>query len=197
MSRAAIILALPTGLKFPCWRKNEANVRSFFADYPRIKVCPVDSEAEMLSLLDFDGAERCGYYKDKQKPDGVPFDRWFYQQLGLEYEFQIPGPIPTAPIPEEEVPVPHYGPYAFVANRNVDLRTDVSMPIVKPDPEKLLLSHRRLIRDASEIHVVSTCWLPFVNQLQPGCPKFFHRYARSPRPEDNPTVWGPGWTILD
>lgn len=197
---AVVYLSESEPVRFPCLRKNEANVKSFFINHPNVTVYPIDHEDEMLGIRGMP----FGWYKKDRPPKGdESFDEWFYRELGVPYEARWSHcPIRKAAENVEQFKS-HGSNYVFVhedASRGYQINRlygalsylDWLIPT-----EPGVLRYVDMIENAKEVHVIPSCFKELTSSLKPKGKLFLHAYARPLKVPFDMTRSPYHWEILD
>lgn len=170
----------------PCKRAYRATIACLYGEQPNVDVFPVDDEAaDVADAAHRLNAEilRVGF----GRVDRARFDRSFYEQLGVPFEyryskFRLPSRIPH----EEDVfhalagGHERYGLVHREASRGVyALRLPPSMFVIEITRRagaifENLLSYRRLIERAAEIHCVNSSVIHLVDSIAPLAALYYH-----------------------
>lgn len=198
----AVKLAKEHGeISVPYWEHNEESVRSFFVNHPEIHLFPT----EETQVRPIEGDITIGYYKDEVMQE--PFNTWFYNQLGLDYEQTIKEycplqkaaeSIPQIAVPDESFALVHDD---VVRGFNIYpelLRNDPPIIRVAPNGYNVsnydsILRYANLIKHAAEIHCIDSSFIHLADRLESTGRLFYHKYAR---PNAQVIHFLKDWTIL-
>jgi hypothetical protein len=201
LSGAAVVLAeRHGGLIFPCVKKYEVSVRSFFVGYPEIEVRDVATASELWNT-DAD----CIQAAEEQIPPRCEIDhyRWLYQKLGVDYEERWARcPIRWSRVKVDQIPIPR-DKYVFLhddSNRKFmidDSRVPRFYTLYANPIEESILEFCHVIENADEVHVIDSAFFHLTEHLRPKGNLFLHRYARPYYPIWNDYLTRHQWTILE
>jgi hypothetical protein len=181
-----------------CKRQYMPTVACLYSDQPRVDVFPVDDEhADVAAFAARVGAPllRVGF----EHCDPSRFDRSFYDQLAIPFEyrftkFRLPARIPGEDelfallAPEGPYAVVHreksYGPYR--------LRLGTTLPVLEIRGGRFdnLLTYRKLLERAAEIHCINSSVIHLASGIETRARRFYHDV----RPLDFELA--PGWTTV-
>lgn len=201
LSGAAVVLAeRHGGLIFPCLKKYEVSVRSFFVNHPEIEVRELES-ARALWQSDHD----CIIALEEQIPARCEIDhyRWLYQKLGVDYEERWE----RCPIAKARSHVAQWIPgqtflYGFLHEDQsrgfaISESNTPDFPIYVPIfTDRSILTYCMAIENAAEVHVIDSAFFHLTEQLSRRGKLFLHLYARPYYPIWNDYQTRHKWTIL-
>lgn len=206
---AAIVakLAQKDEVTIPCWTHNEVSVRSFFINYPQVKVLPMSNDlwlqekSAIRIIPDHRTVVIGNYNKAVQQGKDEDFVQWFYRQAGMTME-------------DKERYCPIWNAckdYTFneagYTNR-IFVHDDIDRGFNIHDPEKriqtILVRPKKLgysilfyadnLVKSEEIHCIDSSFLHLAEALNVKGKKFYHKYAR---PNSTDFKYIKGWEVIE
>lgn len=175
-------------IEIPCWKHNEVSVKSFFINYPNVKVIP------LIKVFEFPFMDSCdlklGHYNsDLPQLPNEDFVQWFYRQAN----FDINEKDKYCPIFEASegmcTPAKFMNEKLFIHDdykRGFIIKIDgfeCHRPNLITNPEDTILIHSEALINAKEIHCIDSSFLHLVECLPTTGDLFYHKYARPHSPD--------------
>lgn len=190
-------------VEIPCWKHNEVSVKSFFVNYPNVKVLSFENETDYnIWIGTFDLTDKMfGYYSRFSKLPTEDFVQWFYRQANFDInEKQKYCPIYEA---SKQFDSPKHT-HIFVHD-DIERIFKIDMMRVNGNSfgatspvfikwQSILINANWLI-NASEIHCIDSCFLHLSECLPTKGKLFYHKYARPDSPDYK--YLKKEWTVLN
>lgn len=207
---AAIVAKLAQSgeeVTIPCYVRNEVSVKSFFANYPNVKIDLVHDNTNKYYSFDKSVTSiLLGHYNldIPQLPD-EDFVQWFYRQAGMD----ISEKEEYCPIKEAVAHTSQCARFDF-DNLNIffcheDRERDfkINKDLIKTErlfevsavpKEGSILTYANSLIKAPQVHCIDSSFLHLAEALNVKGKKFYHKYAR---PNSTDFKYLKGWEVIE
>lgn len=192
----------------PCYVRNEVSVKSFFANYPNVKIDLVHDNTNKYYSFDKSVTSiLLGHYNldIPQLPD-EDFVQWFYRQAGMD----ISEKEKYCPIKEASKSFPYERTNKedlIFIHSDIIRGFEISLPeylrgdntgyrYTKPIciNSESILRYSGHLTQSSEIHCIDSSFLHLAEALNVKGKKFYHKYAR---PNSTDFKYLKGWEVIE
>lgn len=203
---AAIVAKLATEndvVEIPCWKHNEVSIKSFFVNYPNVKITTINigEDKEWAKNADIKlGVYDVKNWKYHTTHPHEDFVQWFYRQARMDMN-EKDKYCPIKKYAEQYFIVKNKIPLQFIhddQSRNFYIEKHLVSDINTYKPENNgqgILIHIGHIMAATEIHCIDSSFLHLVECLPTTGKLFYHKYARPNSPDYK--YLKKDWTIIN